>query len=1107
MAENYVSTNMETGVQVREALTKIESYQPDLFAWTEIGDSVTVNLKSPTAYSGITDPGDYVIYKFSNGPSKIPSTLSPILLSLRDGKKYVSANGSIYTLNSAGDSWVSIDEVVDDDTILYVKSDIAPTRTNNTFWFDTSHYDGTSDGYIDLKYYDTNSSSWISVFNGDNYLKKSVLDPDGKNTDIYTYITEKVADVVGDYGEFIKHKANQLTLIHITADERTQYAKIISESELRTLINDTYKPAIKQTVDESVSTELDTTQISADSTTLDNSYKAHLANHITADNIASWKNKADADHIHDYTTGDTKLQASQIVSGTFGADQLPDEIKERYYEITTSPAAEFGNTSITDAQRKAKYHNGNAFYYETIDENTGENVRKWYRIIDSTKVGTSSWTDGVIDFTGKEAKMDWSNITGRPTTLEEFGITTDLYTKTQVDEKFNPITTQLESMNEVLADCEGDTGYRYGYKLNWTVTKMPITKLWHSVCFAIGKFVAVAQSSKIVAYSTDGINWTEATISSTARHWWSICYGNNKFVAVTVDSNSYFAYSTDGINWTESTISSTSRSWPSVCYGNGKFVTISGRNVNSNVFAYSTDGINWTENTISSTSRRWNCICYGNDKFVAVANNTNIFAYSTDGINWTESTLPISINCQSICYGNGLFIIGISRSTYYLYSTDGINWTKSNIMGNNNSSWTIIYSNKKYIAIDDNGGASYSIDGMNWIYEKFDTSGVSRSYWAVCYGNGKYITIDYLNKALAYAYDTLPLSIDKIGIQYKTKELSEFDDTMTGTIPQLDCIIKTTDNKIFKTTYNLNSTYIKPDGTLYTTTDSKEPLGATMMEIVVNEIPEVVENNISENNRNWACICYGNEMFVTFATGTREYAYSTDGINWTLSRLPGTGYWTTACYGNGMFIVMQGMDSVYMYSTDGINWTREDAYYSQQINCVCYGNGKFVAVAGEETFFAYSTDGINWDYSNDVTSRNWSSVCYGKDKYIALAYNTNYFAYSTDGITWTESTISGNSSRLWHSACYGKDKFIIVSRKNGYFAYSMDGINWTEKLVDNDTSLKWEDTCYENGLYVIATLHSNTYAYSTDGINWTKVVYGTEKEGHICCHNGIIVVV
>ena len=33
---------------------------------------------------------------------------------------------------------------------------------------------------------------------------------------------------------------------------------------------------------------------------------------------------------------------------------------------------------------------------------------------------------------------------------------------------------------------------------------------------------------------------------------------------VTVGWNTYFAYSTDGINWTESTISSTNRYWYSV---------------------------------------------------------------------------------------------------------------------------------------------------------------------------------------------------------------------------------------------------------------------------------------------------------------------------------------------------------------------------------------------------------------------------------------------------------------------------------------------------------------------------------------------------------------
>ena len=67
MADNYISTNMESGIKVKEALERIESYEPGLFVWTEVSDSVTVNLKSPTTYSGIKDPGDYVIYKFSNG--------------------------------------------------------------------------------------------------------------------------------------------------------------------------------------------------------------------------------------------------------------------------------------------------------------------------------------------------------------------------------------------------------------------------------------------------------------------------------------------------------------------------------------------------------------------------------------------------------------------------------------------------------------------------------------------------------------------------------------------------------------------------------------------------------------------------------------------------------------------------------------------------------------------------------------------------------------------------------------------------------------------------------------------------------------------------------
>ena len=152
------------------------------------------------------------------------------------------------------------------------------------------------------------------------------------------------------------------------------------------------------------------------------------------------------------------------------------------------------------------------------------------------------------------------------------------------------------------------------------------------------------------------------------------------------------------------------------------------------------------------------------------------------------------------------------------------------------------------------------------------------------------------------------MQIDRIGIQYKTQELSEFDDTMTGTIPQLDCIIKTTDNKIYKTTYNLNSTYTKPDGTLYTTTDSKEPLGATMMEKIVPQTDKITEGNLSD--RSWKSVCYGNDKFVAVASDDNMFAYSTDGITWTEGTISNTSrYWYSVCYGNGKFVAVASDDN------------------------------------------------------------------------------------------------------------------------------------------------------------------------------------------------------
>jgi hypothetical protein len=74
-------------------------------------------------------------------------------------------------------------------------------------------------------------------------------------------------------------------------------------------------------------------------------------------------------------------------------------------------------------------------------------------------------------------------------------------------------------------------------------------------------FVAIAYSSSNAAYSPDGINWTAATMPSSA-YWYGVAYGDGKFVAVAYNS-SKAAYSPDGINWIETTLPNSGR-WYSV---------------------------------------------------------------------------------------------------------------------------------------------------------------------------------------------------------------------------------------------------------------------------------------------------------------------------------------------------------------------------------------------------------------------------------------------------------------------------------------------------------------------------------------------------------------
>ena len=318
-----------------------------------------------------------------------------------------------------------------------------------------------------------------------------------------------------------------------------------------------------------------------------------------------------------------------------------------------------------------------------------------------------------------------------------------------------------------------------------------------SVCYGNGKYVAVVYNSTTMAYSTDGISWTEGTMP-ISRQWFSVCYGNDKFVAVALGTN-IMAYSTDGISWTQGTILSSSRTWRSVCYGNDKYIAVA---YDTTTMAYSTDGISWTQGNMP-ISQQWSSVCYGNDKFVAIANNsTTTMAYSTDGISWTEGTMPRNRQWFSVCYGNDKFVAVASPSTTMAYSTDGISWTEGTMPSSQR--WqSVCYGNGKYVAVVRNSNIyGYSTDGINWTEGNMPSS---QDWYSVCHGNGKYVAVGS-NIKIAYAlsdYLFHPLfDLDKINgrvvltEEYNTR-LAKIKDTfdnlleMNGKLTQVNHSILT----------------------------------------------------------------------------------------------------------------------------------------------------------------------------------------------------------------------------------------------------------------------------------------------------------------------------
>lgn len=278
--------------------------------------------------------------------------------------------------------------------------------------------------------------------------------------------------------------------------------------------------------------------------------------------------------------------------------------------------------------------------------------------------------------------------------------------------------------------------------VNSTTIELPITGSWHSVDYYKGKYIALAASTDVAAYSSDAVNWTAMTMPASVA-WRETAHNNDVIVAVS--SSQTAAYSSDGVNWTGTNMPSDA-TWRSVTYGDGKFVAVAH---GSSKAAYSIDGITW-ESAVLPSSQKWISVTYGNGVFVAVAYNTDVAAYSTDGISWTDMIMPRNTSWQFVTYGGGTFVAVAQGISIGAYSTDGTHWTYVQTSGN--VSWaSVVYGDGKFVGIAGRTTtAMTSVDGITWTKTAMP---LQKEWMSITYGDGKFVAVAYTSNTAVYSTD------------------------------------------------------------------------------------------------------------------------------------------------------------------------------------------------------------------------------------------------------------------------------------------------------------------------------------------------------------------
>ena len=235
--------------------------------------------------------------------------------------------------------------------------------------------------------------------------------------------------------------------------------------------------------------------------------------------------------------------------------------------------------------------------------------------------------------------------------------------------------------------------------ITWT-PRSAAAGAWRSVIYAGGRFVAVATfASNSVVVSTDGVTWTPQT-RLNPLNWYSVAYGDDTYV---LSGERAMAYSLDGLFWTDFYTDMSAHSWKSVTYGDDTFVTVNAdAGGASNRVMTSRDGVTWTPRNAGIAANEWQSVAYGAGVFVAVASTgTDRVMTSEDGVAWTPRAAATQSSWRSVTYGAGQFI-AVGDGGAVMTSPNGISWTSQT--SGNTADWRAVTAGPLYVAVGSTSG-------------------------------------------------------------------------------------------------------------------------------------------------------------------------------------------------------------------------------------------------------------------------------------------------------------------------------------------------------------------------------------------------------------------